>query len=356
MFRPGTVRLEETNSSAPEGIILQPRPTGDPNDPLNWPIWRKYLNLGIVGFYFLLVSEFINSATPTWGPMLRELGFSDQVLTASYTIGGAFLAIGAVILVSFALKFGLRPLYIFTDLLLVNILCTRFGALAEVIVQITIADIFFVHQRRTFNSIYIWLWLRWVWWWNAVFFGAFFVLACFCYEDTKYCPEPGLPTISQGTEERPKSSADPSMAGPTTVSTEEGSPQDIYVVRINHDIPVKTYRQRLTTTTTSFGGGIKSFLRHMYQPLVLLTTIPAIAYTVFAYGILIALQDVISTSFSLYMTRPPYCFAPNQIGLMNLSKLVGSTIGSMMVGPISDAMIIWLARRNNGIYEPESRL
>jgi MFS family permease len=393
MFPPGTVRLEETNSSAPEGIILQPRPTEDPNDPLNWPIWRKYLSFGIVGFYVLLVSEFINSATPTWGPMQRELGFSDQVLTASYAIGCAFLAIGAVILVPFALKFGRRPLYIFSslvqcgvsvwsaklqnvaDLLLVNLLCTGFGALAEVIVQMTIADMFFVHQRGTFNSIYIWLWQvtvspgpfiagyitvgqgwRWVWWWNAVFFDAFFVLACFCYEDTKYCSGPGLPTLSQGTEERPKSSADPSMAGPTTVSTEEGSPQDIYVVRINHDIPVKTYRQRLTTTTTSSGGGIKSFLRHMYQPLVLLTTVPAIAYTAFAYGILIALQDVISTSFSLYMTRPPYSFAPNQIGLMNLSKLVGSTIGSLMVGPTSDAVIIWLARRNNGIYEPESRL
>ncbi|UPK89936.1 hypothetical protein LCI18_000871 [Fusarium solani-melongenae] len=330
IFPPGTVRLEETNNSAHEGIILQPRPTEDPNDPLNWPNWRKYLNFGIVGFYVLLVSEFINSATPTWGPMQRELGFSDQVLTASYAIGCAFLAIGAIILVPFALKFGRRPLYISSslvqcgvsiwsaklqnvaDLLLVNVLCAGFGALAEVIVQMTIADMFFVHQRGTFNSIYIWLWQvavslgpfiagyitvgqgwRWVWWWNAVFFGVFFVLACFCYEDTKYCPGSWPSPISQGTEEGPKSSADPSMAGPTTVSTEEGSPHDIYVVRINHDIPVKTYRQRLAITTPSSSGGIKSFLGHMYQPLVLLTTIPAIAYTALAYGILIALQDII---------------------------------------------------------------
>lgn len=392
MFPPGTVRLEDENS-AHDGIILQPRPTEDPNDPLNWPNWRKYLNFGIVGFYVLLVSEFINSATPTWGPMQRELGFSDQVLNASYAIGCAFLAIGALILVPFALKFGRRPLYIISsliqcgvsiwsaklqnvaDLLLVNVLCTGFGALAEVIVQMTIADMFFVHQRGTFNSIYIWLWQvavslgpfiagfitvgqgwRWVWWWNAIFFGVFFLVACFCYEDTKYCPESSpSPTQTESTE-APSNPATEGRENTRPVS-EEGSPHDLYAVRINHDIPVKTYWQRLAiTTTSSSGGGIKSFLGHMYQPLVLLGTVPAIAYTALAYGILIALQDVMSTSFSLHMTRPPYNFAPNQIGLMNLSKLVGSTIGSLIVGPVSDAMIVWLARRNNGIYEPEFRL
>ncbi|KAL6362259.1 hypothetical protein LRP88_04337 [Fusarium phalaenopsidis] len=401
MFPPGTVRLENEGASAHDGIILQPRPTEDPNNPLNWPNWRKYLNFAIVGSYVLLVSEFVNSATPTWGPMQRELGFSDQVLTASYAIGCAFLAIGAVILVPFALKFGRRPLYIFSslvqcgvsiwsaklqnvaDLFLVNVLCTGFGALAEVIVQMTIADMFFVHQRGTFNSIYIWLWQvavslgpfiagfitvgqgwRWVWWWNAVFFGAFFLVACFCYEDTKFCPESSAsPTQAESTG-APRHETESIPSNPATEGrentrpvSEQGSPHDLYAVRINHDIPPKTYWQRLAITTpSSSGGGIMSFFGHMYQPLVLLGTVPAIAYTALAYGILIALQDVMSTSFSLYMTRPPYDFAPNQIGLMNLSKLVGSTIGSLIVGPVSDALIIWLARRNNGIYEPESRL
>ncbi|RSL71291.1 hypothetical protein CEP53_001568 [Fusarium sp. AF-6] len=379
MFPPGTVRLEDGRASAHDGIILQPRPTDDPNDPLNWPSWRKYLNFAIVGFYVLLVSEFINSATPTWGPMRRELGFSDQVLTASYAIGCAFLAIGAIILVPFALKFGRRPLYIISslvqcgvsiwsaklqnvaDLLLVNVLCTGFGALAEVIVQMTIADMLFVHQRGTFNSIYIWLWQvavslgpfiagfitvgqgwRWVWWWNAVFFGVFFLVACFCYEDTKYCPESSASTTQTGSTGAPRHETESIPSNPvaeerenTRPVSEEGLPHDLYAVRINHDIPLKTYWQRLAiTTTSSSGGGIKSFLGHMYQPLVLLGTVPAIAYTALAYVILIALQDVMSTSFSLYTTRPPYDFALNQIGLMNLSKLVGSTIGSLIVGPL----------------------
>ncbi|KAI8713849.1 hypothetical protein NCS52_01230700 [Fusarium sp. LHS14.1] len=117
LFPPGTVRLEDPDAAASrEGIILQPRPTLDPNDPLNWPNWRKYINFGLVSFYVLMVSEFINSAGPTWGPMQKELGFSDEALTASYAIGCACLAVGAVLLVPFALKFGRRPFYLFSSL------------------------------------------------------------------------------------------------------------------------------------------------------------------------------------------------------------------------------------------------
>ncbi|KAH7246566.1 hypothetical protein BKA59DRAFT_478172 [Fusarium tricinctum] len=52
--------------------------------------------------YRLLISQFINSPAPICGPMQKSLRFSDQVLTASYAIGCAFLAIGAVVLDPFA--------------------------------------------------------------------------------------------------------------------------------------------------------------------------------------------------------------------------------------------------------------
>jgi hypothetical protein len=65
MWLPGTVRLEEKGTSAGNDIILQPRLTDDPNDPLNWPLWRKYVNLGFVCFWVAMVAEFINAPTPT---------------------------------------------------------------------------------------------------------------------------------------------------------------------------------------------------------------------------------------------------------------------------------------------------
>lgn len=79
---PGTVRLERFSGQGHTDteIILQPRPTSDPNDPLNWPKWRKYLNFGLATFYALMAFAQINATTPTWGPMEDELGFSATLM------------------------------------------------------------------------------------------------------------------------------------------------------------------------------------------------------------------------------------------------------------------------------------
>ena len=141
-------------------------------------------------------------ATVTWEPVKQELGFSYALLNDSYAAGCASLSIGAIILVPFSLKYGRRPVYILStaaqcglcawlarmqnvaDLMLSNILTCIVGALSEVLVQMTVADVYFIHHRGTANTIYYWCinlgatfsplaggyiipsqgW-RWVWWW-----------------------------------------------------------------------------------------------------------------------------------------------------------------------------------------------
>ncbi|KAF4869856.1 putative MFS-type transporter [Colletotrichum siamense] len=224
---PGTVRLEEESGSMK--IILQPLPSQDPNDPLNWPRPLKYWNFGLAAFYTLMVFALIDAATPTWAPMHEQLGFSYDILNTSYAVGCGALAIGAVILNPFALKYGRRPVYILStaiqfgvtiwsahqrtvaDLMMVNIISCFVGALAEVVVQMTVADVFFVNQRGTVNALFFWStrigasltplaagyvttsqgW-RWVWWWIAIFFGLLLLAMVFGYEETKFI----LPPIS----------------------------------------------------------------------------------------------------------------------------------------------------------------
>jgi MFS family permease len=41
---------------------------------------------------------------------------------------------------------------------------------------------------------------------------------------------------------------------------------------------------------------------------------------------------------------------------MSIPAFIGTTIGAVVIGPLSDWSILYLARRNNGIYEPEMRL
>ena len=418
MWPPGTVVLQDTNASAGEHLVLQPQPTDDPNDPLNWSLRRKYLNIGLVCFYVAMVAEFINAATPTWGPMHKELGYSYEVLNDSYAAGCAALAIGSLLLIPFALKFGRRPLYLFStvlqfglsiwsakmqtvaDLMLINILQCLFGSLAEVIVQMTIADVFFVHQRGRMNAIYVWVWLlssylgsfvagfvakgqgwRWVWWWNVIIFGVAIFVVGFGYEETKYCPpttRPILPESSpSGQDDHHLDTLEPEFsksAEPNNLKKVPSNPGHDLLdseakavpheptfnatsITINPNIPRKTYREKLAITTTTYSNGTsESFVLHIYQPLVLLVTIPAITYAALVYGILVGLGDVMSTTMSTFLPQAPYNFTSDQIGLMSLPRMIGVTIGALIVGPLSDWWIVYLARRRQGIYDPETRL
>ncbi|KAL1970634.1 hypothetical protein VTN77DRAFT_4278 [Rasamsonia byssochlamydoides] len=382
-------------------IILQPRPSRDPNDPLNWPNWRKYLNFALVSYYAIMVFAFIDAATPTWGPMNTQLGFSYEILNDSYAIGCGTLAIGAFMLIPFALKFGRRPVYIVStalqfaisvwsakletvaDLMLVNALSCLLGALAEVMVQMTVVDVFFVHQRGRLNSIYVWCaniggslaplaagyitvsqgW-RWVWWWNAILFSAGLVAFLFLYEETKFSRAVVVDGISlAGTQEempvrlkKKDEESQPKMSDPKEKQVETG-PDNSGVTSISIDptIPQKTYWQRLALWSSS-PSSFRDFARHSYQPFIILFTIPAVFFMSLVYGAMLAVSCVQVTTLSSWMTLPPYNFNAAQIGLMSLPPWIGTTLGVLVCGPLSDWLIIFLAERNDGIYEPEMRL
>lgn len=421
LWPPGTLRLADIRPSQEAAIILQPPPSNDPNDPLNWAPWRKYLNMGLVCFYVAMVAEFINANTPTWDPMEAELGFTTEILNDSYAAGCAALGLGSVILIPFALKLGRRPLYLLStvvqfgvsiwsakmqtvgDLMGVNIVQCFFGSLAEVIVQMTIADLFFVHQRGRMNALYVWTWLlssymgiliagfvasdlgwRWIWWLNAIVFGITIFAVGFGYEETKFCPV--ISRATSGVHEVSRNDLKSTASGPQDQDTEKDISErpEAHAFAAGHqtlgekgvaklnlikatselqtgtiiDIPMKTYWERLslTTITSSSGSSNESFFQHMYQPLILLVTIPAVTWTALVYGILVALGDVMSTTMSTYLPESPYNFSPYQVGLMSLPRMIGVTIGALIVGPVSDWWIIFLARRRNGIFEPETRL
>ncbi|PLB51405.1 MFS general substrate transporter [Aspergillus steynii IBT 23096] len=396
---PGTILLQDLRSQNSHGeILLEPRPSSNPNDPLNWPRWRKYLNFGLVTLYVVMVNALINAATPTWGPMQEQLGFSDATLNNSYAIGCGMLAVGAFVLMPFALKFGRRPVYLVStllqfgisiwsaklqtavDLLLINAFSCFLGALFEVIVQLTVADVFFVHERGTMNGLFVWTtyigakltpvvagsitvgqgW-RWVWWWTAIFFAITFFAMVFLYEETKFChvaidgvspvsgdPSPGATLANKNEKEKDQTNAK-EEASELDLPTPSPRPS------IDPNIPLRTYWQRLRPWISS-PGSMRPFARHSYQPFLILFSIPAVFFTSLVYGGMMAASDVIGTTLSTKMTRDPYNFNAQQIGMMNLAPWIGSTIGSLVSGPLSDWLILFLARRNKGVYEPEMRL
>jgi hypothetical protein len=54
---------------------------------------------------------------------------------------------------------------------------------------------------------------------------------------------------------------------------------------------------------------------------------------------------------------PPLCLLTTaQIGYMSLGPFIGGTVGTVAVALAVDRLAIWMAKRNNGVFEPEFRL
>ncbi|KAF2629703.1 synaptic vesicle transporter [Macroventuria anomochaeta] len=386
---PGTITLEELRRATGDlheevEIVLHPKPTNDPNDPLNWKTWEKYLNFGLTLLYSLAIFGLISAATPTWSAMMEELGFTIELLNNGYATGSAALAVGALLFIPFALKYGRRPMYLLSligqiavmiwsakmqnsaDLILTNLFNCLLGALAEVIVQMTVADVFFVHQRGMMNNLYVWCmsiggslmpiaagyitvdqgW-RWLWWWLAIILGILLLLFTFLYEETKFMPSiNGMPSVvaSHDVSEDRKST--------------DHKPLDLEPIdSIFTTVPPlrMSYLRRLIPWTTSEGSMLQ-LLHHTYQPFLIMATIPAVLYVALLYGLVTAAFQVSVTLVSTYLPVPPYNFNASQVGLMSIPALVGNTLGTIVSAPFADRLILWLARKNNGIYEPEMRL
>lgn len=66
------------------------------------------------------------------------------------------------------------------------------------------------------------------------------------------------------------------------------------------------------------------------------------------------LSDICANASIAY--QQPYNFSVSQTGLISLSPFILCIIGEVISGPLNDWICINLAKRNNGIYEPEFRL
>lgn len=160
-----------TVTASQSRTILQPVPSSDPNDPLNWSRLRKNVNFGLACFYTFVIYVVIDIATVVYGQVKDELGFSFQQLNQSFALSDAGIAVGGIFFIPFALCFGRRPVYLLSIAVLVgttiwqarmqtlgdlygfNLVCGLAGSVGEIICAMTIADLFFVSQRGAKTNI-----------------------------------------------------------------------------------------------------------------------------------------------------------------------------------------------------------
>ncbi|KAI1497480.1 hypothetical protein F5X99DRAFT_363146 [Biscogniauxia marginata] len=100
------------------GIELSPRPSDDPQDPLNWPLWRKHLNFTALLFMVALVGAMKTAYISVDSFIAIEEGVS---YTAAVALTGVPLIISAVTGMAstiIARIWGKRPVYLVSTILI----------------------------------------------------------------------------------------------------------------------------------------------------------------------------------------------------------------------------------------------
>ncbi|KAL1598629.1 hypothetical protein SLS60_007769 [Paraconiothyrium brasiliense] len=92
----------------------------------------------------------------------------------------------------------------------------------------------------------------------------------------------------------------------------------------------------------------------MTRPLTFLT-FPVIFYAGFSYGSNLVWFNVLNATASLILNGT-YGFSASIVGVCYVSPLLGVAVGAAYTGWLGDALIVRMARKNNGIMESEHRL
>jgi hypothetical protein len=147
-------------------IVLVPQPSDSPNDPYNWPRWKKEMFTVVIAFGCGCVGAVGPLLTPAFVPLADQFGVPLQRFTLGCN-GSCIvsIAVGSLICNTLAVKVGKRPIYLLTTLGLA-VSCfwaaevKSFGSLAaartiqgfcmapfEALIPASVADIWHVHER-----------------------------------------------------------------------------------------------------------------------------------------------------------------------------------------------------------------
>ncbi|KAK2783874.1 hypothetical protein FQN52_009393, partial [Onygenales sp. PD_12] len=152
--------------SGPVPIILVPQPSDDPNDPLNWPLWKRDLILAILSLVSVLcatTSPLLAANTATIA-VDYSVSFTKAALLTGYHLLG--VGVAGLLFVPSARVWGKRHLYILGNVIMIfssawggasrnsygSLLAARvFQGIGlapfEALVNASVGDLFYVHER-----------------------------------------------------------------------------------------------------------------------------------------------------------------------------------------------------------------
>lgn len=396
---PGTIHLVDLdgylkiNKAGDDNIILHPRPSSNPNDPLRWLNTKKTIQ-----FLLLIAWGFFQSVSTVWtGPIfdtwIDEFNCTYTQLNTASGVLFVFIAFGCVSLQPLALKFGKRPVYLACSLLEIagNALTAKAKNINYIIagnaligfssspmfslIEISSVDIFYQHQRAAKVSYVVfalyggvalgplaagfisdgigWNWCAYI---LIIIFAALFIIQLFLMEDTTFMRE-DTANLEEDILTQIKSHETANFEERSDNFLKADKPNNVMpddTISIDSSIPMKSYFERMKLYLRE-NQDPRAWVYVCFKPFFL-TCIPTIVWC----GVLQGAQQMwltfVLNTQSLFYSGPHYNFSSSIVGLTNVSTFVGIVFGMLYSGSFSDSFVIWCSKRNKGIYEPEFRL
>ena len=170
------------------------------------------------------------------------------------------------------------------------------------------------------------------------------------YMSNEHDPEVPRPAVTAPASTR----TEPVTAAMTDNSMDHQTPATLPYTHHLRTQPPKSFTQ----TLKPWNGRLRrdNWFKAAARPFILFAY-PAILWSTLVYSLSIGWLIVLSESVSaVYRNRETYNFNALQTGLVYLSPFIGGILGTAVAGKVSDIIVRFLSRRNQGIYEPEFRL
>ncbi|KAL2159444.1 hypothetical protein VTH06DRAFT_2449 [Thermothelomyces fergusii] len=403
------------DTSGPVPIILVPQPSDDPNDPLNWPLWKRDL----ITFILSMVAILATCLGPILAADTLALSFhyakpfaKVAELTGWYLLG---VGVAAFFFVPSGRIWGKRHLFVLGTLLLVVTAAwggasqgeSNYGSMVaarvfqgvatapfESLVNAAVGDLYYVHQRgirMAFANLAVFGGAFFTpilvgkitdsigWWWTfylvAIFCGVCFPFVFFFCPETAYRREAVL-NLDLLDKESPGRARAAHAGAPA--STEKSGQSDGRVSAVKTDdeadtgpgpdglagaaapVSAKAAARQKATFKQSLAllNGRKTdetFWKLLLRPLPLFLQ-PAFLWACLIQGLMIGWTVFIGVIMAQFFIGPPLWWGEVKTGYAYTAAFVGAIAGFVIAGALSDWSARAMTKWNKGIYEPEFRI
>ncbi|OAL06539.1 MFS general substrate transporter [Phaeosphaeriaceae sp. SRC1lsM3a] len=383
-------------------ILLVPQPSDDPNDPLNWSIFRRDL----ATFILSLTAIFASTLSPLLAANTVSLAlfFGRDLTSMALLTGYHLLGVGlaGLLFVPSARIWGKRHIYLlamvlviassvwggatgknYTSFLLARVMQGVGLAPFEALVNASVGDMYCVHERGVrmavsnfcvfggafFTPVVVGvisarLGYEWSFYLVAILTAAMLPAVYFGVPETTWVREEGWGVDSlgnligvemskkAGTESGIREGQEQIGENKVPASTDS---EDQHNTPESSTTPERKFTFRDSIALFNGRKSEEPFLRLFLRPFSLFLH-PSIVWACLVQGVLIGFTVLIGIVLAAIMLGPPLWFGELETGYMYTGAFLGALIGFALTGLLADPSAAFLTRLNGGVYEPEFRL